>query len=85
MNSMFIAIAMSLATFDILPAHDGDGKPIIPDTGTLTGIVRYEPSFPSCCAQYDKLMSDCSYPTSFDYEIKLRSKECAELIANQDQ
>lgn len=44
-NGIFLACAMSLAVFDILPVRDEHGTPILPDTKASSGIISHQSPF----------------------------------------
>ena len=65
--SLFITMAMCLSAFDISPATDDEGVPVIPEIDSKAGIVR------SVVVNYDFLWTQFDHPTSAlkDFELTL--------------
>ena len=45
LGTTFLAISMMLATFNIAPAHDADGRAIKPDGKFTTGLISHPEPF----------------------------------------
>lgn len=80
-ESLWLAAACVLAVFDIAPAKDEHGKPIMPTDTPQDGFASYVVFGHFCTTVHGLIMAlSCRHPKSFVCTITPRSKEHEELI-----
>ena len=83
--SLFLAVTMSLATFNISKAHDEDGNTIEPEIEWVPAAIWYDEIFAllsDSLVLMTQICTYCSHPKPFKCKIEPRSAQAAELVRN---